>query len=57
MTPHIAVRVWTACNMLAGAAAVVSLWRELALPRSFASVGLAIAAAGLTTGLQFGLEE
>jgi hypothetical protein len=57
MTPHIAVRVWTACNMLAGAAAAVYLWRELALPRSFASVGLAIAAAGLTTGLQFGLEE
>jgi hypothetical protein len=56
-TPETAVRVWTALNVLAGAAAVLLLWRELALPRSFTAIGLAIAAAGLTTGLQFGLEE
>jgi alpha-1,2-mannosyltransferase len=55
--PRVALIIWFALNIGAAVCATVLIWRELALPRSFSAIGLAIAFAGLTTGLQFGLEE
>ena len=55
--PALSVVIWTLFNGAAVLLTALLIWRELALPRSFTSFGLAIACAGLTTGLQFGLEE
>jgi hypothetical protein len=55
--PHAALMVWQFVNIMAGAAVVALIWRELTLPRTFTAIGTAVAAAGLTTGVQFGLEE
>jgi hypothetical protein len=57
LTPHVALAVWLVLNVGAGAWAAVLVWRELALPRTFVSIGLAVALTGLMTGTQFGLEE
>jgi arabinofuranan 3-O-arabinosyltransferase len=57
MLPLVASLVlWQAINAVATVRAAVLIWRELALSRSAVAYGIGVAAAGLTTGLQFGLE-
>lgn len=57
MQPRVAVLVWLTLNVVAAIHAVILIWRELALPRSFNAIMMAIVAAGITTGMQFGFEE
>jgi hypothetical protein len=54
---RVAIAIWLALNLGAAAAAAMAIWRELRLPRSFVAVATGLAAAGLSTGLLFGLEE
>lgn len=52
-----AIRILMALNVVCLFAAVRLIWRELALPRSFAAVCLGVAVAGFSVGLILGLEE
>lgn len=54
---HVAIAVWMALNLAAALGAAALVWRELKLPRSFVPLTIGIAAAGLSTGVLFGVEE
>lgn len=54
---QVAITVWMALNLVAALVAGALVWRELELPRSFVPLTIGIAAAGLSTGVLFGLEE
>jgi alpha-1,2-mannosyltransferase len=55
--PEIAISVWLALNVVMAIGAAVIIWRELGLPRSYSALMVGVAAAGLSTSVQFGFEE
>jgi arabinofuranan 3-O-arabinosyltransferase len=54
---HVAIEVWMALNLAAALVAGAIVWTQLKLPRSFVPLTIGVAAAGLSTGVLFGLEE
>jgi hypothetical protein len=57
LPPDVAVKVWLAINVAAAIGAAVIIWRELDLPRSHTAFMAAIAITGVSTCIEFGIEE
>jgi arabinofuranan 3-O-arabinosyltransferase len=57
LSERVAIIVWMALNLAAALLTGAIVWKALHLPRSFVPLTAGIAAAGLSTGVLFGLEE